>query len=70
MLALSNLVPEILASIQAEMQPKQEGDFEEGWSEVTLSDICLYSSWGKLEYSIKYFMDVYNNPNIGTTDSP
>lgn len=36
MLALSNLVPEILGSIQGEIQPKQEGDSEEGWSGVCL----------------------------------
>lgn len=36
MLALSNLVHEILASTQGEIQPKQEGDFEEGWSGVCL----------------------------------
>lgn len=36
LLAWSNLVPEILASIQWEMQPKQEGDFGEGWSGVCL----------------------------------
>lgn len=36
MLALSNLVHETLASIQGEIQPKQEGDFEEGWNEECL----------------------------------
>lgn len=61
MLALSNLVPEILASIQGQMQLKQEGDFGEGSSVfVILSDILLDSSWGKLKHSIKYFMCVYN----------
>lgn len=36
MLALSNSVHEILASIQGGIQQKQEGDFEEGWSRVCL----------------------------------
>lgn len=36
LLALSKLVHEILASIQGEIQLKQEGDFEEGWSGVCL----------------------------------
>lgn len=44
MLALSNLVPEILASIQGEMQAKQEGDFGEGWSGVCLL-FCQTSVW-------------------------
>lgn len=44
LLALSNLVHEILASLQGEIQLKQEGEFEEGWSGECLL-FCQTSVW-------------------------
>lgn len=72
MLALSNLVPEILGSIQGEIQPKQEGDSEEGWSGVCLLSYQT-SVWilAGENLSIQSNIScVYNNPNKGTADSP
>lgn len=70
LLALSNLVPEILASIQGEMHRSRKGILRRGGVGCVCYQISIWILAGENLSIQSNILCVYNNPNKGAADSP